>query len=193
MTTNSSSRNERWSAIETTSSSRARSSDRLRSLLFHQDDILSQKITGLRIDTSSSHTMPTAAIRKASYDSLQSLGSMSSISSMGSMGSTGNRICGMPRKNSSSKFRYRGKKDSMNSLLSKNSRWKSTPPKKRSSVGSVNIKLLQSSLVLSPGAAGGHDSGRWMATVASDHAMDRPIGAISRKASLSTILPSSRK
>ena len=186
MTTNSSARNARWSAVETTS--RARSSDRLRSLLFEQQDDLSRKITTLRLD-SSSHTMPNTAIRRASMESLNSFCSMSSISSMSSMGSMGNRMYATPRKSPSSKFRYHNKKDSMNSLLSLNSRWKSTPQKKRKSTSNASMKHLKANL-LTP-SVGGNDSGRWVATVSSDNAMDRPIGAIRRKASLSAIRPSS--
>ncbi len=189
MTTDSS-RNARWSAIETTS--RARSSDRLRSLLFEQDDLLSRKITTLRLDTSSSsHTMPNTAIRMASMESLHSFCSMSSsISSMSSMGSIGNRMHATPRKSpSTSKFRYHNKKDSMNSLLSLNSRWKSTPQKKRNSTSNASMQHLRSN-ELGPNV-GGNDSGRWMATVSSDNAMDRPISAIRRKASLSAIRPKS--
>ena len=189
MTTDSSARNARWSAVETTS--RARSSERLRSLLFEPQDDLSRKITTLRLD-SSSHTMPNTAIRRASMESLNSfcsMSSMSSMSSMGSMGSMGNRMYATPRKSPSSKFRYHNKKDSMNSLLSLNSRWKSTPQKKRNSTSNASIKHLEANLLTT--SVGGNDSGRWVATVSSDNAMDRPIGAIRRKASLSAIRPSS--
>jgi hypothetical protein len=38
--------------------------------------------------------------------------------------------------------------------------------------------------------ARGNHNGRWVATVSSDSAIDRPISAIQRKASHNTILPS---
>ena len=181
MNRNASSSNARWSAFET--SARGKSSDRLRKLLYQQD-LGRGEASATRLD-SSAHTMPMPAVRRTSFDSLNSLGSMSSLSSMSSIGSARFTI----RKNSSSKLLRYHNKDSMNSLLSRNSRWKSTPPKKRNSTSSSSSKLLRSS-ILSPNAVGNH-SGRWMATVSSDSAMDRPISAIRRKASLNTIMPSS--
>ena len=184
MNSNNLARNARWTAIET--STRGRSSNRLRQLLLHQD--LSRGDSTSRLD-SSAHTMPIPAIRRTSYGSIESLGSMSSVSSLSSIGSMSNRRYNSRKTSSSKLVRYHNN-DSRNSLLSLNSRWKSTPPMKRNSM-SKNSKLLQTK-VLTTMPLGNH-SGRWMATVSSkDSAIDRPISAIQRKASLNTIMPSSK-
>lgn len=180
MNSNNLARNARWTAIET--STRGRSSNRLRQLLLHQD--LSRGDSTSRLD-SSAHTMPIPAIRRTSYGSIESIGSMSSVSSLSSIGSMSNRRYNSRKTSSSKLVRYHNS-DSRNSLLSLNTRWKSTPTKKRNSPISVNTKLLKAS-VLSPIAR----NGRWMATVSSDSAIDRPISVIKRKASHNTIMPSS--
>ena len=185
---NAKSSNARWSAIETTT--RMRSSDRLRKLLIHHD--LGRSDLASSLD-SPSNKIPIPAIRRTSFESLNdSMSTMSSISSMSSMSNIGslNSLRFTQRKNSSSKLLRYNKKDSMNSLLSLNSRWKSTPPKKKNSSSSANSKLLPRSNIRRPMAVGNH-RGRWMATLSSDNAIDRPISAIRRKESLNAILPSS--
>jgi len=177
-------RNERWSAIETTTSKK--SSSRLRQILINQDFGQGHNIS--RLD-SSTHTMAMPAVRAASVNSMGSLGSMSSISSMGSFGSTSSSCRFISRKSSNSKLLRYHNRDSKNSLLSMNTRWKSTPPQKRKSTRSSSNTILNVS-ILRPTSNGNHQ-GRWMATVSSDSAIDRPIGAIQRKASANAFFPSS--
>lgn len=188
MNTNCAQSNARWSALETTTS-RQKSSDRLRNILYHQDFCRVNSCNS-RMD-SSSHTMPNPAIRRDSLDSLGSMGSMSTISSIGSYGSMSSRRFSSRKTSTNKLMRYsNSNRDSKNSLLSLNNRWRSTPPKKRNSK-SINISKLLHTMVLSPVAMRGKHNGRWMATVSSDSAIDRPISVIQRKASLNTILPSS--
>merc|ERR1711935_337492 len=97
------------------------------------------------------------------------------------------------RKGSSSKLMRYSNRDSNKSLLSLNSRWKSTPPKKRHSTNIHTNKLLHADVsmdVLSPVASQNHQ-GRWMATASSHSAIDRPISAIRRKSSHNTLFTSS--
>jgi hypothetical protein len=174
--TNCAQNNSRWSALETTT--RKKSSERLRNMLYHQDFCMGDSNPTL---DSTSYTLPIPAVRKASLNSMGSMASMSTISSMGSYGSMNSHRFSS-RKSSSSKVMRHSKRNSKNSLLSLNTRWKSTPPNKSKSKSTNANNILH---------ARGNHNGRWMATVSSDSAIDRPISVIQRKASRTTILPSS--
>lgn len=188
-------RNERWNPIDT--SKRARSSDRLRQILITQD--LSRAGSSSHGLDLSSHTMPIPAIRRNSFTSMDSSGSLSSMSSVGSYGSN-RRTSFTKRKNSSFKLVRYNNFDSKNSLLSLNSRWKSTPTKsRRNSPRNVNKnRLIDSSLCnkllsTSPCVSimSSQSDGRWTATASTKRAIDRPMSLIQRKASHNAIFPPS--
>lgn len=184
-------RNERWNPIDT--SIRARSSDRLRQILITQD--FGKGNSSLHGMDSSSHTMPIPAIRRASLTSTGSSGSMSSMSSTSTFGSTARQRFTNTKKSSSCKLVRYNNFDSKNSLLSLNTRWKSSPTKsKRSSPRNINNNRLNDSCLPSrpilPIVSGRYD-GRWTATASTKRASDRPISAIQRKASHNAIFPPS--
>jgi len=181
--------NERWNPIDT--SLRVRSSDRLRHILITQD---LGRANSSSLD-SSSHTMPIPAIRR---NSLTSMGSMSSMSSVGSYGSnTRMTKFRTQRKNSSCKLMCYKNFDSKNSLLSLNSRWKSSPTTRRNSPRTANKNRLHDSIMPMPlpshflSIVSGKCDGRWMATASTKRAIDRPISLIQRKASHNAISPPS--
>jgi len=179
--------NERWNPIDT--SIRVRSSDRLRNILITQD--LGRANSSSHGLDSSSHTMPIPAIRRNSLTSMGSSGSISSMSSMGSYGRT-------QMKNSSCKLMRYNNFDSKNSLLSLNTRWKSSPTKsRRNSPRTVNKNRLHDSIMPKPlpshflSIVSGKCDGRWTATASTKRAIDRPMCVIQRKASHNAIFPPS--
>ena len=185
-------RNERWSAMDSTTTNR-KNSDRLRSLLYEQDIQRNKPSFGSGLDLSF-RTMGLPSIRRGSLSSIgDSLGSMSSLSTAGSYTSR-NIIRSYSRQSPKrkSQLHYQNR-ESKNSLLSLNTRWKSSPTQRRLSTTSMNIsKLLQvvSISPTSPRTSINHQ-GRWKAMSVSDSAIDRPISVIRRKASFNAISPPS--
>jgi len=203
MNTTTATRNERWSAgtgttimvndnfqdtcapIKRKSVGTTRSSAHLRQILCRQDFAE----LGMMLDGSLSPTLIRPS-RRISADSLSSrsstMSSMSSMSSKGSFVSITSRYDPTRKSSRGSFLRYKHVGSTNNSLGSFNSRWKSIPTKKRTTVFSQTITPS----MIDPITKENHQR-RWLATLASDRAIDQPIGMVQRKKSSSCLFSSS--
>lgn len=191
MNTTAATRNERWSANVTmvalndsaedifgsNKKSMAKSSAHFRQILYRQDFGKGSKSADSPIGGSSSHTLIQPA-RRASRENLN--GSMSSMSSMGSFGTR--------KSSNNSLLRFNTiDSNSMSTISSINNRWKlTTPPSIKKKNVSSQITITGTSPITN-----GKNQRRWLATLASDRAIDQPIGMITRKRSSSYVGPSS--
>lgn len=195
---NTASKNERWSAVGSSSEHKTKSSDRLQQILYRQDFAKAK---------------PAGLPRPCRRASVNSIGSMSSMSSMNSFGnSTINSINSTSIFPSSSGFNSINNNnkasknnlmrycniESKNSLLSLNNRWNSIPSSQITSnkhgsavdITNMNNMYQLNSSVLSPLASGNHN-GRWLASVDGENSKsDQPINMIRRKSS-SYLFPTS--